>query len=77
MWIRCTYEKDEVGIYLTPLIGYSSKGDDKSFWVGWLWWLFTFRLTKRAADGWVGLLFDGILNLTKTIGERLPYSTRR
>lgn len=77
MWIRCKYEEDEVGMYLTPLIGYSNRGGDKSFWIGWLWWLWTFRLTKRAADGWIGRAFDFILHLTKSAGEKLPYSTRR
>lgn len=77
MWIRCVYEKDEVGIYLTPLIGYSNRGGDKSFWIGWLWWLWTFRLTKRAADGWVGYVFDWLLSANERISKKMPGSTTR
>lgn len=32
---------DKWGLYLTPLIGYSkAPKDERSFWVGWLWFLY-------------------------------------
>jgi len=37
---KCYFEYDVRGIYITPLIGYSNIKGQKSFWIGWLWWLF-------------------------------------
>ena len=74
---HCEFEEDTIGIYLLPLVGYSNKQGDKSFWFGWLWWLWTVRLTPRAADGWLGCAFDWLLSASKYIGKKLPYSTTR
>lgn len=38
---RCKFEKDVYGFYLTPLLGYSNVGGQKSIWIGWLFWLFS------------------------------------
>ena len=77
MFKRCEFEEDTIGIHLLPVLGYSNKQGDKAFWFGWLWWMWTLRLTKRAADGWVGSAFDWLLSLTHAIGKFLPGSTTR
>ena len=46
--IKCSFEKDTIGIYVLPLLGYSNVKGDKSIWFGWLYWLWTFRM--EAAD---------------------------
>ena len=38
---KCKFEKDVYGFYLTPLLGYSNVGGQKSIWIGWLFWLFS------------------------------------
>jgi len=42
--MRCYWEKDVHGFYITPLIGISKVHGKWSFWFGWLYWLFTFEL---------------------------------
>jgi hypothetical protein len=43
--MKCTFEKDAFGFYLTPLIGYSkTPKTGRAIWIGWLWWLFTVQL---------------------------------
>jgi len=42
--MRCVFEKDTVGFYLTPLIGYSNCKGERSVWFGWFWWLWVVRL---------------------------------
>jgi len=37
--IKTEWEMDTIGIYITPLIGYSNVKGVRSFWVGWLYWL--------------------------------------
>lgn len=37
---RCKFSTDIIGIYITPLIGYSNIRNIKSFWIGWIVWLF-------------------------------------
>lgn len=46
-FIKCKFEKDVVGVYITPLIGFSWAKGEYSFWVGWLFWLFTIKLKKE------------------------------
>lgn len=44
-----TFEKDKWGFYITPLIGYSdTPSDGKTFWIGWLRWLWTVRFKKAS-----------------------------
>ena len=38
---QCKFETDVLGVYLTPLIGLSRVNGKLSFWIGWLFWLFT------------------------------------
>lgn len=38
---KCKFEKDVMGFYLTPLIGFSNVNGEKSIWIGWLFWLMT------------------------------------
>jgi hypothetical protein len=48
--MKCKWEKDAFGFYLTPLIGFSKIYTGKwSFWIGWLYWLWTFEflINKR------------------------------
>jgi len=42
--MKCKFEKDVTGIYITPLIGYSNVNGNKSFWFGWLCLLWTWNL---------------------------------
>ena len=77
MWLKCKFEDDHNGMYITPLIGFSSKTDDKSFWFGWLWWLSEFRLTQRAADGWLGSAFDAVLSVNGKLQNFFAPTTRR
>lgn len=44
MLIKCKFETDVSGIYFTPLIGYSNVHGKKSFWIGWLAWLFSVEI---------------------------------
>ena len=38
---RFVWNKDDIGFYITPLIGYSwGKPYGKNIWIGWLRWLF-------------------------------------
>lgn len=39
--VKCKFEKDVTGFYLTPLLGYSNVNGQKSVWVGWIIWLFS------------------------------------
>jgi hypothetical protein len=45
-FIRVNFAYDVIGIYITPLIGYSNERGDKSFWIGWWRWLWVFRLCR-------------------------------
>lgn len=38
---KCRFEKDVLGFYLTPLLGYSNVNGQRSIWIGWLFWLFS------------------------------------
>lgn len=40
--MRCRLDVGTVVIYITPLIGFSNVHGKLSFWVGWLWYMFTF-----------------------------------
>ena len=42
--LKCKFEKDVTGIYITPLIGYSNVKGERSIWIGWLSWLWTWRV---------------------------------
>ena len=42
--LKCTFEKDVVGFYVTPLIGYSNVKGQKSLWFGWGSLLWTLHL---------------------------------
>lgn len=39
--LKCRFETDVLGVYLTPLIGFSRVKGKRSFWIGWLTWLIT------------------------------------
>ena len=41
--IKCIFTKDNRGLYILPMLGFSYGGEN-SFWFGWLWWLWEFRL---------------------------------
>ena len=43
-FMKCKYEKDVHGFYLTPLIGFSNVKGLKSIWIGWLFWLMSVEL---------------------------------
>ena len=45
--VKCKFETDKWGLYITPLIGYSNTERGKNIWVGWLKWLFTIELTNK------------------------------
>ena len=45
--VKCKFETDKWGLYITPLIGYSNTERGKNIWVGWLKWLFTLELTNK------------------------------
>lgn len=45
--VKCKFETDKWGFYITPLIGYSNTERGKNIWVGWLKWLFTLELTNK------------------------------
>ena len=55
--IRCKWEKDVHGFYVTPLVGISKIRGTWSIWVGWFYWLWTWYYTpdeknksKRATE---------------------------
>lgn len=48
--IRCYFEKDIIGIYLLPLIGYSNEKGARSIWFGFLNWLVVFPLNDQACS---------------------------
>lgn len=77
MWIKCEFTVDHTGMYITPLVGFHSNAEGKSFWFGWLWWLWEFRLTKRAADGWLGSAFDAVLSINAKLQNFFVSITRR
>jgi len=46
--IKCTFENDKWGIYLTPMISISwNKPYGKCLWVGWLWWLWCCKVEDK------------------------------
>lgn len=45
--MKCAFEKDVVGFYITPLIGFSKdERYGKALWVGWGRWLFVWSLNR-------------------------------
>ena len=42
--VKCKFEKNVFGLYLTPLIGFSNVHGQKSVWLGWFYWLITILL---------------------------------
>lgn len=42
-FVKCKFETDVTGIYITPLIGYSNVVGEKSVWLGWLFWLVSLK----------------------------------
>jgi len=44
--MKCKWEKDVHGFYITPLIGVSSINGAWSIWVGWFYWLATWQITS-------------------------------
>jgi len=45
--MKCVWEKDVHGFYLTPLIGLSKVKGVWSFWLGWFYWLWTWELSNK------------------------------
>lgn len=45
--MRCTFQKDDCGLYITPLLGVSKVKGIWKVWTGWLWWLFTWEIYKE------------------------------
>lgn len=43
IYYKMFFAKDVTGLYLTPLIGYSKVKGQKSLWIGWLFWCWTFE----------------------------------
>lgn len=44
--MKCRFEKDVHGFYITPLIGISNIHGDWSFWAGWFYWLWTVDINR-------------------------------
>ena len=57
--VKCRFETDRWGLYITPLLGYSNTERGKNIWVGWLKWLFTVELTND------GLNYKRLKNVNK------------
>ena len=47
--VKCKFEKDVIGFYLTPLIGFSNVLGHKTVWIGWLFWLFSIEFQDNHA----------------------------
>lgn len=45
--MKCTWEKDTHGFYITPLLGVSKIKGVYAIWIGWLYWLFTYQLNRE------------------------------
>jgi len=46
---KVKWEKDTTGFYVTPFIAVgNNRGEAKSLWIGWLFWLITIQ---KAANG--------------------------
>ena len=45
--VKCRFETDRWGLYITPLLGYSNTERGRNIWVGWFRWLFTIELTNE------------------------------
>ena len=45
--MKCKWEKDVHGFYVTPLIGVSKRLEVWQLWVGWLYWLWTWTLNDN------------------------------
>ena len=49
--MKCRFQYDHWGLYITPLIGYSwNTVHGKSIWFGWLRWLWTFQFEEGIDD---------------------------
>lgn len=44
------FEKDEFGIYIFPLLGYSNIDGNKSLWFGFYQWLWIWEIKKEIKD---------------------------
>ena len=47
--VKCKFETDRWGLYITPMLGYSNTERGKNLWFGWLKWLFTVELTNEGS----------------------------
>jgi len=45
--IKCTFQCDKWGLYITPLVGYSNTDKGINIWFGWLKWLYTIELKNK------------------------------
>ena len=58
--VKCKFEKDVFGLYLTPLIGFSNVHGNKSVWLGWFSWLITIQFmsgVKKESEEHDGLQY--------------------
>ncbi len=46
-FLKCKFEFDRWGLYLTPLIGFSWNPKDKAIWLGWLWFLWKIEIGRK------------------------------
>jgi hypothetical protein len=44
--MKCYWENDVHGFYITPLFGISKVKEVWSIWLGWFYWLFTWQLNQ-------------------------------
>jgi len=42
--LKCKFEIDKWGMYILPILGYSWYPQNKSIWIGWLYWMWVIRL---------------------------------
>jgi len=47
--MKCEWEKDVHGFYITPLFGVSKIEDVWAIWLGWLFWLATWQITRHSS----------------------------
>jgi hypothetical protein len=46
-WNKCTFETNNWGMYITPLIGVDWQKGYKRIWFGWFKWLFVYDIDVK------------------------------